>query len=167
MIKLAVFVILSLLLGLGLRPFLVNLNVLFDKKLKETDLMICEEAAPEQERFRLMAAIRLLAGRERFRETSRASIERFENVYQKRIRQSFRIVLIVLPLVFLFLMFTLGGSRILFLVLWIISLIALMLFQILVEYFREHLDRQERMADMSDQELLNLLNQRRESDRGE
>lgn len=162
MIRLSLFLTISLILGLGLRPFMINLNVLFDKKLAETDLMICDEGAQEQERFRLMAAIRLLAGRDRFRENASARIRHFETVYQKRIRQSFRITLIILPLIFLTLMFVFGGSRILFLILWILSLIALMLFQILVEYFREHLDRQQRMAEMSDQDLLKLLNRRKE-----
>ena len=64
-------------------------------------------------------------------------------------------------------MFAVGGSRILFLLLWLISLVALMIFQIVVEYFREHLDRQKRMAEMTDQELLQLLNRRDESGKGE
>ena len=154
---LALFVAGALVLGLGLRPLFINLNILFDKKLKETDLMVCDEAPPERERFRLMAAIRLLAGRERYRDRTIARIRWFEAVYQKRIRQSFRIVLIVLPALFLVLMLTVGGSKLLFLILWICSLIALMVFQIVVEYLREHLDRQRRMAEMTDRELLELL----------
>ncbi len=158
MARLLLFILAAALIGLVLRPLFINLNVLFDNKLAETDLMVCEAAGPEQERFRLMAAIRLLAGRERFLHTTESRIRRFEAVYQKRIRQSFRFVLIALPVLFLLLMFSLGGSRIIFLILWIISLIALMTFQIVIEYFREHLDRQRRMAEMSDQELLQLLN---------
>ena len=168
LLKLSVFLLIALILGLTMRSVFINLNILFDKKLSETDLMICEETtAPEQERFRLFAAIRLLAGRERFLQTTEASIRRFETVYQKRIRQSFQIVLIVLPLLFMTLMFTVGGSRMLFLVLWISSLVALMVFQILIEYFREHLDRQRRMAEMSDQELLQLLNRQKEPEEEE
>ena len=154
-------------LGLTLRFALINLNVLFDKKLAETDLMVCDEAAPEQERFHLMAVVRLLSGRERFGQTIETRIHRFEAVYQKRIRQSFRIVLIVLPLVFLTLMFATDGSKVLFLILWIISLVALMLFQIVIEYFREHLDRLNRMAEMTDQELLMLLNKQNETEKGD
>ena len=166
MLRLFTFVAAALLLGLALRPFFINLNILFDKKLAETDLMACDEAPPERERFRLLAAIRLLAGRERYRERTEAHIQRFEAVYQKRVRQSFRVVLIVLPVLFLVLMFTVGGSKMLFLILWICALIALMVFQIVVEYFREHLDRQRRMAEMSDQELLRLLNRRHIAGKG-
>ena len=162
MARLLLFIVAALCIGL-LRPLLINLNVLFDKKLAETDLMICEEAGPEQERFRLMAAVRLLSGRDRFRENTEARIRRFEDTYQKRIRQSFRFVLIALPVIFLMLMFTLGVSRLIFLILWIISLIALMTFQIVIEYFREHLDRQKRMAEMSDEALLRLLNRREQA----
>lgn len=167
MLKLLGFIFLALILGLTMRSALINLNILFDKKLSETDLMICDEAVPERERFRLIAAIRLLAGRERFLETTENQIKRFEEVYQHRIRQSFQIVLIILPLLFMVLMFTIGGSKMLFLILWIVSLVALMVFQILTEYFREHLDRQKRMAEMTDQELLNLLNRRTESGEGD
>ncbi|MBR2736459.1 MAG: YhgE/Pip family protein [Firmicutes bacterium] len=158
MVKLSLFLIFAWVLGLGLRPLFINLNVLFDKKLAETDLMICDPAGQEQERFRLMAAMRLLAGRERFQSTVGASIERFEKGYSKRISQSFRLVLIALPVVFLLLMFITGGSKILFLVLWVVSLMALMIFQIIIEYIREHLDRQKRMMELSDQELIQLLN---------
>ena len=167
LLQLSFFLIAALILGLTLRFALINLNVLFDKKLAETDLMICDEAAPEQERFHLMAAVRLLTGRERFAQAIQTRISRFEAVYQERIRQGFRVVLIILPLIFLTLMFATGGSKMLFLILWIISLVALMLFQILIEYFREHLDRLNRMAEMTDQELLLLLNKQNETVKGD
>ena len=161
MLLLLSFVAVALFLGLGLRPLLINLNILFDRKLAETDLMVCDEAPAERERFRIMAALRLLAGRTQYQERTIAKIQRFEAGYQRGVRRSFRIVLIVLPAVFMVLMFTVGGSKGLFLVLWICSLVALMVFQIVVEYIREHLDRQRRMAEMSDQELLDLLEQKR------
>ena len=164
--RLLLFVAMALILGLALRPCFINLNILFDKKLAETDLMVCDEAPPERERFRLLAAIRLLSGRERYRERTQARIRRFEAVYQKRVRQSFRLVLI-LPALFLVLMFTVGGSKMLFLLLWIFSLIALMVFQIVVEFLREHLDRQRRMAELSDRELLALLNERHSAGKGD
>ena len=161
MLYLLPFVAVALLLGLGLRPLFINLNILFDRKLAETDLMICDEAPAERERFRIMAALRLLAGRTKYQERMTARIQRFEAGYQKQVRRSFRIVLIVLPVVFTVLMFTVGGSKGLFLILWICSLVALMVFQIVVEYIREHLDRQRRLAEMTDQELLDLLEEKR------
>lgn len=47
LILLLCYVPLSLLIGLGLRPALRGLNALFDKKLAETEFMICEE--PDEE----------------------------------------------------------------------------------------------------------------------
>ncbi len=151
------FVAIALVLGLALRPYLLNLNNLFDRKLAETDLMVCDDALSRQERFRPMVALRLLSGREQYRQRTEEYIRRFETGYQRKVRQSFRIVLVVLPLVFLILMFLVGGYKGLFLILWICALIALMVFQIVVEYIREHLDRQRRMAEMTDQELLRFL----------
>lgn len=168
LLRLSIFIGVALILGVILRFAFINLNILFDKKLAETDLMICEEeAAPEQERFRMVAAIRLLTGRERFHRTTADRIQRFETQYQQRIRMSFRIVLVFLPLLFMTLMFVFGGSRIIFLILWIVSLIALMIYQILIEYFREHLDRLQRMADMTDRELLQLLHRQKDTGKGD
>lgn len=161
LLRLLPFVAVALVLGLGLRPLLLNLNNLFDRKLADTDLMTCDEAPPERERFRIVAALRLLAGREQYLERTNARIRRFETGARRRVRRSFRLVLVALPLTLMILMFTTGGSKGLFLILWICSLIALMAYQIVVEYIREHLDRQRRMADMTDQELLCLLDKGR------
>ena len=162
LLRLLPFVAVALVLGLALRPLLINLNILFDRKLAETDLMICDEAPAERERLRITAALRLLAGREQYRARTEDHIQRFETGYQRKVRRSFRLALIVLPLVLMVLMFTTGGGKGLFLILWICSLIALMVFQIVVEYIREHLDRHRRMAEMTDQELLSLLDRKRE-----
>lgn len=43
LILLLCYVPISLLIGLGLRPALAGLNRLFDRKLSETEFMICEE----------------------------------------------------------------------------------------------------------------------------
>ena len=47
---LAVFLPIALGIGLLLRPHLLNLNYLFDRKLAETDLMICEEEGMQREK---------------------------------------------------------------------------------------------------------------------
>ena len=50
MILLLAYVPLSLLIGLGLRPLLAGLNHLFDKKLAETEFMMCEPHEAELSR---------------------------------------------------------------------------------------------------------------------
>ena len=48
---LGVFLIVALFIGLQLRPLLLNLNLLFDKQLSTTGMMICESIVLHQGRF--------------------------------------------------------------------------------------------------------------------
>ena len=61
--------------------------------------------------------------------------EKFEKHYPKMIRFGF-LGMIIIPLIFLILMFSLE-SKLVFLVLWIVSLIALALYLICVEYIHD------------------------------
>ena len=64
---------------------------------------------------------------------------------KKRIRVGM-ICMIVIPLIFLMLMFTMNSSKIVYLVFWIISLFALCTYLIAVEYMDYNL--QERMKEL-------------------
>ena len=55
-------------IGLVLRRLLLNLNSLFDKKLEQTGLMICEEGGITKERVRLLTTVKILAGEKQFRD---------------------------------------------------------------------------------------------------
>ena len=50
---LGVFLIIALFIGLQLRPLLLNLNLLFDKQLSTTGLMICESNDLPRQRYSL------------------------------------------------------------------------------------------------------------------
>ncbi len=65
---LAVYVPIALLIGVVVRPWLLNLNHMFDQKLGETELMICEEEGLTKERFRMTAVVSALADKKTFRE---------------------------------------------------------------------------------------------------
>ena len=74
---LAVFLPIALGIGLLLRPHLLNLNYLFDRKLAETDLMICEEEGMQREKISLSTAVKILAGQDEFRKTLNDKIEKY------------------------------------------------------------------------------------------
>ena len=57
-----------------------------------------------------------------------------------------------------------SGSKMLVLVLWIISLVILTLFLVLCEYIHDNYEDRKKLAEISDEELLALL---REEERGE
>lgn len=149
---LAVFLPIALGIGLLLRPHLLNLNYLFDRKLAETDLMICEEEGMKREKISLSTAVKILVGQDEFRKTLNDKIEKFQSGYPKRIRRGFLAILII-PVIFLILMFSID-SKMVFLVLWIASIILIALYLIIVEYIHESLKRKKRFSEMSDEALL-------------
>lgn len=162
---LAVYVPIALLIGVVVRPWLLNLNHMFDQKLGETELMICEEEGLTKERFRMTAVVSALADKKTFREEMYQRAERFERNYKKRIRRGFAAILII-PLIFLILMFSIS-SKMVFLVLWITSIIVIALYLICVEYLHESLKRRLKVSRMSQEELLETLRKRKEQEEEE
>ena len=151
MVMLLVFLPAALVIGLLLRPLLLNLNYLFDRRLAETDLMSCEENGLIRERMNLMMGARVLFADAAMRERLKARIDRFEARYQSIVRRAFLLVILI-PVVFLALMFLIP-KKLTFLILWIVSILAVVFFLLIVEYLREHLDRQRRMMDMTPDQL--------------
>lgn len=152
---LSVFVVLSLFIGLVLRPLLQNLNHLFDKRLAVTELMLCETDTAEYQRPQLRMLIRTLA---RDEATKQKYLERsvsFERNYSKRIKYGFLCMLII-PLIFLILMFSLD-SKLVFLILWIVSLIVLSLYLIVVEYIHDKIQRQTDLNGLTSDELMQAI----------
>ncbi len=152
---LSIFVVLSLFIGLVLRPLLQNLNHLFDKRLDVTELMLCETVTAEYQRPQLRMLIRTLA---RDEATKQKYLERsvsFERNYSKRIKYGFLCMLII-PLIFLILMFSLD-SKLVFLILWIVSLIVLSLYLIVVEYIHDKIQRQADLNGLTSDELMQAI----------
>ena len=153
LILLLCYVPISLLIGLGLRPALVGLNRLFDRKLSETEFMICEEpdetlSRHEQLRMILKASLSV----DNLREETAAKAQAFEGNYKKMVRFGF-LAIIIIPLIFLVLMFSLE-SKIVFLVLWILSIIIIAVWLIVVEFIHNNLQEQQKIAGMSFEEML-------------
>lgn len=69
---------------------------------------------------------------------------------QKRIKNGLRCIYII-PAVFLFLMFATGSSKVIFLVLWIVSLFVIAVYLIYVEYIDYNL--QEKMHEIKGDEI--------------
>lgn len=162
---LAVFLPIALGIGLLLRPHLLNLNYLFDRKLAETDLMICEEEGMQREKISLSTAVKILAGQDEFRKSLNDKIEKFQSNYHKKIRRGF-LAIVVIPIIFLILMFSID-SKMVFLVLWIASIILIALYLIIVEYIHESLKRKKRFSEMSDEALLKEVKENTQKGGGE
>ena len=118
LLTLLLFLLLAFFIGLLLRPLLMNLNHLFDKRLAETDLMLGETATGELSRPQLTLMMKTMMQDEYGRADFIRHANRFEKRYPKLIRTGF-ILILVIPLIFLLLMFSLE-SKIIYLTLWII-----------------------------------------------
>ena len=79
----------------------------------------------------------------------------FEKHYPVMVRSGF-ICMMVIPLVFLILMFSLE-SKLVYLILWIVSLLALILYLLIVEYLHEEMKKKSVLGEMSSEELMKIL----------
>lgn len=158
LVILLIYVPIALFIGLVLRRLLLNLNSLFDKKLEQTGLMICEEGGITRERVRLLTTVKILAGEKQFRDEINKKVEQFEICYPKLIKGGF-FAIVIIPIVFLILMFSIT-SKMVFLVLWIVSIILIALYLICVEFIHKNLLNKQKMAEMTGDELIEQLKKR-------
>lgn len=81
--------------------------------------------------------------------------EKFERNYNK-LKLSGILLILVLPLIFLVLMFSVS-SKMVFLVLWIASIVAVVLYLTIIEFIHDNLERKLRYASKSRDELFSSL----------
>ena len=128
-------------------------------------MMICEEEGMKREKISLSTAVKILAGQDEFRKALNDKVEKFQAGYQKRIRRGF-LAILVIPVIFLILMFSID-SKMVFLVLWIASIILIALYLIIVEYIHESLKRKKRFSEMSNEALLKEVKENTQRGGGE
>lgn len=149
---LTIFIPIAFFIGLVLRPLLMNLNHLFDKKLAETDLMLCETETDVNERGNISLMLKVLMRDEELKQDFIHRAARFEKRYPKMVKSGF-LCMLMIPLVFLILMFSLN-SKLIFLILWIVSLVILCLYLICLEYFHDKMIKQLALTGLSPEELI-------------
>ena len=148
----------ALMLGLVARPYLLNLNALFDRRLGATDLMVAEKNNMLNERFKLTSVIKLLMGVDEVRPQIRRRAHRFFKLYPYLIRAGLALI-IVLPALFLVLMFSVE-SKIVMLTAWITSIILIDIYLIVVEYMYESFARQLGISAMDSDSLRKAVSRR-------
>ncbi len=153
---LAIFLVPAFVIGLLVRPLMLNLNRMFDRKLEETGLMICEETGMTVERVKLSTLLEILSGQDEFRERMETSAAKFEKNFEK-LKFAGIALIILLPLVFLVLMFNVN-SKMVFLILWISSIVAVVLYLIIIEFIHDNMQRKLRFAGKSREEILGSMN---------
>lgn len=152
---LALFLPVALLIGLVARPYLLNLNLLFDRKLAETDIMVCEQNNLPRTRYRLRTVIKVLLDTDAYRAKLLARADRFYRNYPRLIRVGW-ILVFALPVLILVVMSLFDvdvDTKIVMLVFWILSLIAVISYLIVVEYLHDNLRYQLDMSTLDDADL--------------
>lgn len=152
---LLLFLIPALLIGVGWRRHLLNINSLFDKKLAETDLMICERDGIEVEHYRLSSLIKALMHNDEYRTQLLQRAARFNAAYPHLIRVGF-VLLLALPLGLSVVMFS-ASNKLPWFIVWIVCLVLLCTALIIIEYFHESLTRKTAMVDLTKDEMYQLL----------
>lgn len=148
---LSLFLVFSFVLGLLVRPYLLNLNALFDRRLADTDLLIGEEPQEKHARFRLTSVLQSMMSREQFGQSIRRRAMHFAAIYPRLVGWGIGAIIII-PILFLVLLFTVE-SKLVFLMLWLISVVLLDFYLIGLEYIREVYERELGMSVLSDEAL--------------
>lgn len=152
---LLLYVLPSLLVGVGLRRRLLNINALFDKRLAETDLMVTERNGMAQDTVSVDTLMKALGSSDTYRDALRARAASFELRYPIYVRRGFAALFIV-PIVLMILMFVLP-YRMVTITAWIVSLIAVCTYLIVIEYIHSRMSERSRVADLPKEELYQLL----------
>ncbi len=152
---LALFVPVSLFIGLVLRPLLLSLHSLVDERLEQSGLIESEVPCQQEKPVHLAYALRILTGDDMVRNRITQRAESFERHYPKLIKGAFLSIFII-PVTFLVLMFSMSW-KMLCLVLWIISIIVIVVFIIIVEFIHERMKEQKELSAFSDEELMQMI----------
>ena len=152
---LGVFLAIALFIGVILRPALLNLNRLFDKQLSTTGLMICESNDMPSERYSLRTAMRIMLDSDSYRRELIDHAVEFERRYPRYIKGGFAAVIGVQVVLFVLssVLDIDNNGKIILLVIWILSVIAICAWLINIEYIRSSLSTQMRISALSDEDL--------------
>ncbi|MDY2777032.1 MAG: YhgE/Pip domain-containing protein [Collinsella sp.] len=162
LLVLSIFLGIAFVVGIWVRPLLLNLNLLFDRHLDRTGVMICESGALPRERYSARVAMRILLDATGYRSRLIARAERFERRYPQLIKIGFAMVFGI-PVVLFVLTAVLDldiDGKIAMLALWIVSVVVADTYMIVVEYIREGIQVQLRVTALSDADLRREIRER-------
>ena len=149
---LSLYLLGAFVLALAIRPYLLNLNALFDRRLAETDLLLSEETRDDGARFRLGSVVQMLMRHDEFARSLRRKAARFGALYPRLVSYGFGgdFCRSAAPARLAFLLLRLRLSS---LMLWLLSVVVLDFYLISLEYIREVYERELGMSELSESAL--------------
>jgi putative membrane protein len=142
-------------IGLVLRPLVMDVTYLFDRRLGSTELMEAETDDTAPNRPKLKMLLTALFNDEAEKQVLTEKAARFEKRYPTLVRVGLWSMLLI-PSVFLILLFSVE-TKLVFLVLWVIFLIALAIYLIVVEYIHDKLQMQRTLDNTTSSDLMTQL----------
>ena len=149
------FLVVSMAVGILVRPWLSNVNRLVAREIKQSGIFNGESVEVPMRRFRFSQVLRALADRDEYRKALIRRCTRFQRIYPRLIRGAV-IVGIAVPIIVLVL-FSLGMTgKVVLLTLFLGWTAFVFVFLIVVESLRSSFERQLRLDKMSDEQLREL-----------
>ena len=146
-------------IGLALRPFLVNLNAMVTRDLASSGLFLAEVTRVPSNRYRLSQIVAALADHDGFQRSVSGRAARFERRYP-RIRRVAIVVGIVVPVALAVLSVANVAEVPIVLGAWIVWVLLVIMFLIGLQYVREALERQQLLGAMDEGDVRSLLTRR-------
>ena len=156
---LGIHTLLAFVIGLALRPFLVNLNAMITRDLSSSGLFLAEATRVPSSRYRLTQIVAALADHEGFQRSVSARAARFERRYP-RIRRGAIVLGVLVPAALAVLSVTNSAEVPVVLGAWIVWVLAVIMFLIGLQYLREALERQQLLGAMDESDVRTLLTRR-------
>ena len=152
---LMIFLGVALLLGLVIQPLIMNMNNMFDDRLSQTGLMMSERENDVRPKANLSHILWVLTEEKATRDVVMERAVSFEKKYPRRIRYGF-LLYILLPLFFLVLAFRIE-AKLLFLILWVTSIVVISICLIALEYIHETVQQRLGIRDTPQEELVERI----------
>ena len=154
--KMLIFATLAFLLGLGARPKLANLNRLFAREIKESDMIIGEPVHITSNEYRVTQAIAALADREEYRHAIERRAAKFAYHYPRLLLGAL-IAGFVVPAALIIVFSLTTSEKIVVMGTWLAWVLIIAGFLMVVEYMRDSIRRQTELGNLSDESIRAML----------
>ena len=154
--KLLVFVVLAFALGLGARPKLANLNRLFAREIKESDMIIGEPVHMPGSEYRVTQAIAALADHDEYRHAIERRAAKFAYRYPRLLLGAL-IAGFVVPAALIIVFALTTSEKIVVMGTWLAWVLIIMGFLMVVEFMRDSIRRQTELGSLSDESIRAML----------
>ena len=154
--KLLVFAVLAFALGLGARPKLANLNRLFAREIKESDMIIGEPVHLPGSEYRVTQAIAALADHDEYRHAIERRAAKFAYQYPRLLLGAL-IAGFVVPAALIIVFALTTSEKIVVMGTWLAWVLIIMGFLMVVEFMRDSIRRQTELGSLSDESIRAML----------